>query len=705
MRYLIIVLILFLNFGNILSQSLLLKVKNLDVSKNQYSCIILRKNLRKAQTILDKVNASNALADHFSNETEVAYNTDSILFYRKLIIKILESENHIDDEKLSYELLKAKRTLKSFEFEEVGDYFETDRKIRYLEKRDANTNNDLKKLSGVYNSLGNLLMGRDSALIYYQMSLALAERIKHHQMIAYAAENITHEVVFKAERQVYFNKAIDAYIALNDFSSLAYLLSHIGASYLDEQEDDSAKIFFDLSIKYYRELGFKWQEALHFSNQGWAYREAGKLDESIVLLNKSLDLAIEIHDSNLIANIYNELAISNKISADYPSALRHYFKAMPLFKKMKNDRMYAGVLHNIGEIYRVISRHKLAVKHFELALAENIRLGNYEWQNYNYRNLAYEYMSQEMYAVALEKAKEASKTTRINDLNELFSDTVLIGRCYQKLGNYQLAYLSFKSAEKMVNDKVASGIISHKMRIKSSVIHHRLGALFFELFDKNYKAEIIGPNNAKVDATSYLSLANKYIELAIESDENEEGLHNSKAKRFALYSKILFATGTYAKAYIMQNKAQALKDSIFNDEKTREIASVEFKYKAITDSIAEVQKTKDAEIELEKLEKRRIRKNKIQYSFVIIIVLLLAGAISALTKFRVGPKWASGLIFIFFILLFEFLLVILDPWVDSVSHGEVGYKIAINTLIAVILFGIHHISEKRLKSVLINAHN
>jgi tetratricopeptide (TPR) repeat protein len=106
----------------------------------------------------------------------------------------------------------------------------------------------------------------------------------------------------------------------------------------------------------------------------------------------------------------------------------------------------------------------------------------------------------------------------------------------------------------------------------------------------------------------------------------------------------------------------------------------------------------------EEISKKK-HKNLIQYSLVALVVLLLAASIAATTKFSFKPKVASALIFILFILIFEFLLVVLDPWVESITDGEVGYKIVLNSVMALLIFGIHQISEKRLKKALIKPVN
>ena len=128
---------------------------------------------------------------------------------------------------------------------------------------------------------------------------------------------------------------------------------------------------------------------------------------------------------------------------------------------------------------------------------------------------------------------------------------------------------------------------------------------------------------------------------------------------------------------------------------------MEFQKQVVKDSLA-----REKVIQLEKQKKEEIiqakkRQNQIQYSLMLMFVLFLAALIAAMTKFSYKPRMAAALIFIFFILIFEFLLVVLNPWVDTITNGEVGFKIMLNTLMALLIFGIHQISEKKIKQVLI----
>lgn len=149
-----------------------------------------------------------------------------------------------------------------------------------------------------------------------------------------------------------------------------------------------------------------------------------------------------------------------------------------------------------------------------------------------------------------------------------------------------------------------------------------------------------------------------------------------------------------------------IKDSIQDNNSKLSLFVQDFLYnqqkKNLNDSL---QKAEFERVEMEKKEaalKKKKEMNRLQYSAIVIIVLLLASVISLSGKLNISPGFVEGLIFIFFILLFEFLLVITDPWIDQWSDGQVGIKLFINSLFALIIFFGHHYFEGKLKSLIMN---
>jgi len=61
----------------------------------------------------------------------------------------------------------------------------------------------------------------------------------------------------------------------------------------------------------------------------------------------------------------------------------------------------------------------------------------------------------------------------------------------------------------------------------------------------------------------------------------------------------------------------------------------------------------------------------------------------------------EGLIFFSFLILFEFILVLGDPYVDTWTGGAPGLKLLINASVAAFIFPLHTFFEATLKGRLV----
>jgi len=57
----------------------------------------------------------------------------------------------------------------------------------------------------------------------------------------------------------------------------------------------------------------------------------------------------------------------------------------------------------------------------------------------------------------------------------------------------------------------------------------------------------------------------------------------------------------------------------------------------------------------------------------------------------------EGLIFFAFLIFFEFLLVLADPYIEGWSSGAPGIKLLFNAGIAALIFPLHSLFETKLK--------
>ena len=221
-----------------------------------------------------------------------------------------------------------------------------------------------------------------------------------------------------------------------------------------------------------------------------------------------------------------------------------------------------------------------------------------------------------------------------------------------------------------------------------------------EIGDKKASASTINNIGIIYKQQGEYPKALKYCNKGLKISQEIGALLKEKQACKCLYEIYKFQ-GNTNEALVYIEKLNIIEDSLNVQETTKKLQQMEFQKQVLEDSLA-----REKVILLEKQKKEEIiqakkRQNQIQYSLMVMFVLFLAALIAAMTKFSYKPRMAAALIFIFFILIFEFLLVLLNPWVDTITNGEVGFKIILNTLMAILIFGLHQISEKRIKKILI----
>jgi len=156
---------------------------------------------------------------------------------------------------------------------------------------------------------------------------------------------------------------------------------------------------------------------------------------------------------------------------------------------------------------------------------------------------------------------------------------------------------------------------------------------------------------------------------------------------------------------------------LFNEEKSKDLGKLEAKHEFET---AEIERKRAEEERLAKLKAAEDRRNNLQYSgisiFLILLVTTLLFGVNSKQSPLQGGRWRNairgvalptrmfeGLIFLTFLLFFEFTLVLLDPYIEQYSSGAPAIKLGFNALLAAMIFPLHSLFENKLKSRLIKA--
>ena len=150
----------------------------------------------------------------------------------------------------------------------------------------------------------------------------------------------------------------------------------------------------------------------------------------------------------------------------------------------------------------------------------------------------------------------------------------------------------------------------------------------------------------------------------------------------------------YKKALSMYEDMIKYRDSLVNEDTKKSMIRQQTKYEFEKTQIIKEQKEKET---ARLLAEETSRRDNLQYSVILIALLVLGAGVMALSRISVSPRVAEGLIFFSFLILFEFLLVLADPYIEGWSGGAPGIKLLFNAGIAAFIFPLHSLFETKLK--------
>ena len=292
-----------------------------------------------------------------------------------------------------------------------------------------------------------------------------------------------------------------------------------------------------------------------------------------------------------IGNIYSE-------QGNYPMALEYYFKALRIDEKLQRKNGITSNLGNIGLVYCYQREYPKALEYLFKALKMDEESGNKDGVARHLGNIGLAYNQQKNFKKALEYYEKVLKMNealgnKYNIANLLGN----IGSVYADMGDFQKALeYSFRALK-----------------------------LSDELGDKSRVAIWLGNIGSDYAALKKYKEAEKYLLQALEIDTAIGSLLNCRYRYEAL-SDLYVQLGDYKKGYSYYKLYSSVKDSLFNEEKEKEITrhemSFEFEKKEAT--IKAEQDKKDA------LAEEKNRKQKLVTWLIaagLFLVIIFSGFI------------------------------------------------------------------------------
>ncbi|MBN4051536.1 tetratricopeptide repeat protein [bacterium AH-315-M05] len=283
------------------------------------------------------------------------------------------------------------------------------------------------------------------------------------------------------------------------------------------------------------------------SNIGLVYMYQGGYAKALEYYFKVLKISEELGNTSHIAAILGNIGLVYDYQGDYPKALEYYFKALKIGEELRDKNRISIQLGNIGNVYLNQGDYPKALEYYFKALKMKQELGAKNLIASTLGNIGVIYREQGDYPKALEYYFKALKMRQEVGAKNLIASTLgNIGGVYSDQGIYPKALDYYFKALRMDEE------LGNKRGIAADL--GNIGSIYTE--QKNY------------------SEAERYLLQAIELCDSIGAL--SFKMQFENSISILYEqTGQYQKAYEHYKAYSIAKDTLYNEEKSKEIGKLE----------------------------------------------------------------------------------------------------------------------------------
>ena len=396
------------------------------------------------------------------------------------------------------------------------------RSLLSTSKADTSTIKVLADISYYYR-----LKQPDTGVVYGKRALQLAEKISWKSGIArsYNCIGSSYIMLSDADSSIqYHQKALDIYQQLGDSSGTGWSLSYLGSVYVYILTDyQKALSYLERSLKIFEQLKDQKGMARDLDNMGVAYTSLGDNAKALQYFQQAEGKNEELMDKTAMAagdlhmgNLYFYLL-------DYPKALDYCKKALGLFKSLDSRVGMSSSLGSIGDIYSTTHKYNEAIGYYQQAVEADKALG--------------------------QKLGSAQ-------------DIANIGVCYSGLNKYAEALSAFQQSfalEKMLGYK--------------SGMANCLG----NMTDIYMNSPDTFMNRLGYRGMGRYAIAERTVKQSLML-ENELGDLATQRLSLKLLSTIYAKQKDFVNAYETYKKYVVVNDSIYTDEKQKQIAHKEIEY-------------------------------------------------------------------------------------------------------------------------------
>jgi tetratricopeptide (TPR) repeat protein len=389
----------------------------------------------------------------------------------------------------------------------------------------------------------------------------------------------------------YAHQAISLANEYGDWESLSDNCYFIQRAYYLESEMDSAKKYIRKAQTFMKYLDDEKKKVRIIHALGIINYKTGELDSALFYYQKEFELEKELGHEERQASALGNIGMVFYRQSKYQKAVDNYFNCLKIFRKIGDDHKVMITYNNIGNVYRYWEDYPKALFYYRKAMDMMDSASNKRFVGFMNNNLAIIYRKQLNFDSAIIYYKLAKDIYKeINYQKGIASVYTGLAITYNKLGKLDKSYTTYLEAieiQKKVNDRI--GLASN---------YGNLGILL--LNEKN-----------PLGALVYLEKSDSLARVI--------GYREVRKNNFETFRDAYKMLGNFEKALEYELQFVALKDSIYNIEKLKEIENIQEKYQAEQKQLSIDVLNEQARVKDVKLS----RKNIFIGALVVIILLTL----------------------------------------------------------------------------------
>lgn len=319
-------------------------------------------------------------------------------------------------------------------------------------------------------------------------------------------------------------------------------------------------------------------------------------DARIEYVNRALELAVHNNNDLWKAHSYKTLGYSYKLKGDLHHAINSFYRSINYFQKANSEFDIASIYSAIGDTYSANQDHNNSILFYRKAIDVFRKYKDEQMLATVYINIGDEYFVKNQPDSALKYGREALR------LSQKFDDASGIGYSLGNIGLVLARWGERDSAEAYIQKAIAI-LTDLGDRYPVSVFNNSLADIY----------------KSRGDWDAALEYALNSLEMA-----KRDGFKEQVRDAALMLSEIYATTGNFESAYYFQDQFIQYKDSVNNDELTRQMADLRTEYEL---------SQKQAEVDL--LYQKHKMQSVINYSLAAVVVLL---TVLALIVYRGSVK-------------------------------------------------------------------